>query len=434
MVPVANRPALYHIVTAAARAGFSEVIVTTNYMAEVVRAYCATTLFEIPVRCVNEDRPMGTAGAVKNVEGEITGSFAVIQGDSFSEIDLAEFVAAHKRTGGIGTIAVMPVENPSEFGIVELDAEKRIVRFLEKPKPQECFSNLANTGFYIFERNVLQHIPADTPFDFSFELFPKLLQAGEQMYAWETQAYWVDLGRVGNYLAGNARFLSRQGGVSVAPDASVSADAVLHPPVLIGGAATVEAGCKIGPFCAIGNGARLGTGSRVERSILGERAIAAGHANLQECVIAEETQVGWSVSMGRLAIVGRGCTVGDRVKILEGSRVGPYVRVEQDSVVEGVISPNVQRIELSQALLTRNPAFAGLGQEELAICSILSEVGEVPAKILAGTAKVPFSRIHSLLFGLTQRGLVTGRGEAPKLFSLRYEDPGRIAQWAAQPR
>jgi NDP-sugar pyrophosphorylase family protein len=432
MIAVANRPVIDHIVATAARAGFSEVIVTTNYMAEVIQAYCVTDRFEIPVRCINEERPMGTAGAVKNVEAHITGPFAVIQGDSLSEIDLAGLVAAHQRLSGIATLAVMPVENPTEFGIVELDGNGRIMRFLEKPKPQECFSNLANTGFYVFEHDVLRHIPPDTTYDFSFELFPHLLTSGDPMYGWQTQAYWIDLGRIASYVAGNVHCLSQSEGPVLAPDTSISPGAVLRPPVLLGAGVTVEAGCEVGPFSAIGNGVRLGAGSQVKGAILYDRATVAEGAVLEECVIAEEARVGREVSVGRLAVVGRGCTVGDGAKIIEGSRVGPFIAVERGSVVEGVLAPNLDKIGRSQALLTGHPAFAGLRPEELALCSILSELGEAPAKTLAGLAKIPFSRIHSLLYGLEGRQLVVARGEAPKLFSLLYENPDRIALRAAQ--
>ena len=126
--------------------------------------------------------------------------------------------------------------------------------------------------------------------------------------------------------------------------------------------------------------------------------------------------------------------MGDGARIREGSRIGPFVVVEPDSVIEGVLSPDLDRIERSQALLTGHPAFAGLGPEELAICTILSEIGEAPAKTLAGIAKIPFSRIHSVLYGLEQRQLVIARGETPKPFSLLYENPDRIALRAAQHR
>jgi len=434
MIAVANRPAIDHIVAAAARAGFSEIIIATNYMAEIIQAYCATEPFPIPVRCLREDHPLGTAGAVKNVEDQITGPFAVIQGDSLSDIDLSGLVAAHRRLGGIATIAVMPVENPSEFGIVELDGEGRIVRFLEKPKREECFSNLANTGFYLFEPEILGHIPPGTAYDFSFELFPALLRTGKAIFGWQTQAYWIDLGRIATYLAGNAHCLSRENGVLLADGASVSPSVTLHPPVLVGDGVVVEEGCEFGPFASIGSGARLGAGSRVRGSIVYERAVVGPGGLLDECVIAEETKVGRDVTIERLAVVGRGCTLGDGAKVKEGSRIGPFVVVEPQSVVDGVLSPKLDRIEHSHAVLSRHPAFAGLRAEELMLCTLLSELGEAPAKTLAGLAKIPFSRIHSLLYGLEQRRLVAARGEAPKSFSLLYENPDRIALRSARQR
>jgi mannose-1-phosphate guanylyltransferase/phosphomannomutase len=434
IIPVANRPAIDYIVGGAVRAGISEVIIATNYMAEILQAYCATNPFPIPVRCVREDRPLGTAGAVKNVEGQITGTFAVIQGDSLSDVDLSGLATSHRSFGGIATIAVMPVENPSEFGIVALDGESRIARFLEKPTRDECFSNLANTGFYLFEPEIFEQVPRDTPYDFSFELFPALLRAGRPIFGWRTRAYWIDLGRIATYLAGNAHCLSQGDGVRLADDAVISPDVAVHPPVLVGDGVVVEAGCEIGPFVSIGRGARLGAGSRVRGSILYERSVVGPGGVLDECVIAEETTVGRGATIERLAVVGRGCTLGDEAKIKEGSRIGPFVVVEPQSVIEGVLSPNLDRIERSHAVLSRHPAFAGLPSEELTLCTLLAELGEAHAKTLARLAKIPFSRIHSLLYGLERRRLVTASGEAPKAFSLLYENPDRIALSAARQR
>lgn len=429
MIVVANRPAIHHLVVGLAEAGFSEVIVTTNYMAENIRAYCEATSLPIPVRCIDEERPMGTAGAVKNVESEIAGPFAVIQGDSLSEIDLRELVAAHRRFGGLATLAVMPVENPSEFGIVELDAGARIVRFLEKPKREECFSNLANTGFYVLEREVLAEIPAEQTYDFSFELFPKLLASGQAMHGWRTQAYWIDLGRVGTYLAGNARCLSRLSGWSPPARADISPTAAVHLPSLVGEGSILEAGCEVGPEASVGSDVRLQAGCRVRGSILYDRVSVGQNTLLEECVVSEETVIGRNASVGRLAIIGRGCHIGDGAKILEGSRVGPFSQVEPETVVDGVLSPNLERITHTQTLLAAHPAFAGLTPEGVSLCTALAELGEAPAKTLARLAHVPFSRIHGLLFELGRRGLVVAQGEAPKLFSLVYENPDRIALW-----
>lgn len=427
MIAVGNRPAIHHIVTAAAAAGLTEVLFTTNYMAEAIQAYCAAHPFPIPVRCVNEEQPLGTAGAVRNVADLITGPFVVIQGDSFSEIDLAALVAAHRGFGGLVTLAVMPVENPAEFGIVELDETSRIRRFLEKPKLVECFSNLANTGFYVLEREVLERIPAAGPYDFSFELFPALLQAGAPMYAWTTEAYWIDLGRVASYLMGNARCLGLLEDAVVAPDAQVSPEARLHRPCLIGERSVVEAGCEVGPFTAVGPDVRLEAGSRVSRSVLYERSTVEAGAVLEECVVAEECRVGRSARLARHVIVGRGCQIGADAQVLAGSRIGPFVRVEPASTIEGVLSPNLNRIEATQALLAAGPAFAGLDPVALRLCTILAEIGEAPAKTLARLAGVPFSQVHAHLFGLTQRGLLSARGEAPRLFALIHEDLSRVA-------
>ena len=101
------------------------------------------------------------------------------------------------------TIGLKSVENPLEFGIVVTDDDGRIERFLEKPSWGQVFSDTINTGIYVLEPEVLRHIPADRPFDFSKELFPLLLEMGRPMYGYVMDGYWQDIGNLDQYRQAN---------------------------------------------------------------------------------------------------------------------------------------------------------------------------------------------------------------------------------------
>ena len=134
------------------------------------------------MRFAFEDHPAGTAGAVKLLEKELGATIVVVSGDVLADVDIRSLVATHRRKGALATMALTTVDRPEEFGIVGLDDEGRIVRFKEKPKTEEVFSNLINAGIYVLDKRALQYIPEGERYDFSKQLFPKLLERSEPLY------------------------------------------------------------------------------------------------------------------------------------------------------------------------------------------------------------------------------------------------------------
>ena len=147
MLPIAGEPALMHTVRALSQAGFKEVIVTTNYLAESVTEGIEKYQPPIPVRCIKEARAMGTAGCIKNVIDDLDDEFLVIQGDAVADIDYAQFLEFHRAHDADVSLSVMRVQDTREFGIVAVDDDHRITRFQEKPRPEEAFFRSGQRGF-----------------------------------------------------------------------------------------------------------------------------------------------------------------------------------------------------------------------------------------------------------------------------------------------
>src|SRR5262249_60104728 len=101
------------------------------------------------------------------------------------------------------TIVVSPVENPSAYGLVEAGADGRVLRFVEKPEPEEINCKTINAGVYVLEPSVLNYIPAGEKFSFEYQLFPALLAADEQFYTYTWPGYWIDIGAPSRYLQAN---------------------------------------------------------------------------------------------------------------------------------------------------------------------------------------------------------------------------------------
>ena len=151
-----------------------------------------------------EEAPAGTAGSVRLAADQLDETFLVISGDALCDVDLSALLCAStRRRAPRPRSASCRVDNPLEFGIVVTDEDGRIERFLEKPSWGQVFSDTINTGIYVLEPEVLRHVPADRPYDFSKELFPLLLEMGRPLYGYVLDGYWQDIGNLDQYRQAN---------------------------------------------------------------------------------------------------------------------------------------------------------------------------------------------------------------------------------------
>src|SRR2546427_4390358 len=193
--------------------------------------------FGIEIRVVEEPKPLGTAGAIKNVQRHVRGTFAVYNGDVVDSIDFDRLVEAHRKGAGIGTIALWPVEDPSAFGVVAIEGG-RITRFVEKPSRAEAPSNLVNAGRYVFEPMVFDFIEDGHAVSLEREVFPKLIGRGLTPYQYD--GYWSEAGALPRYLH-SQRVLLDAGRAKISSDADVSAGS-RRPPVDVAAGSVFEGG------------------------------------------------------------------------------------------------------------------------------------------------------------------------------------------------
>ncbi|MGZ4760557.1 MAG: nucleotidyltransferase family protein, partial [Acidimicrobiales bacterium] len=195
MLPLVNRPMMEHIIDLLKLHGIDEIVVTVAFMANAIRTYFGDgSEFGVSISYATEETPLGTAGSVRNAMDVLDERFLVISGDVLTDIDLGAIIDFHHQHQAMATIGLAHVENPLEFGIVITQEDGRIERFLEKPTWGQVFSDTVNTGIYVIEPEVLDHIPAGEPYDFSQDLFPKLLSMGAPLYGHVAEGYWQDIG------------------------------------------------------------------------------------------------------------------------------------------------------------------------------------------------------------------------------------------------
>ncbi|MCL5996579.1 MAG: sugar phosphate nucleotidyltransferase [Chloroflexi bacterium] len=208
MLPINGKPLLHYTLEWLRRYGIREVGINLHHRPDVIVDYLGNgARLDLQIVYSHEERMMGTAGAIRKL-----GSFAdgrplvVVYGDVLTDLDLGALIAAHNQcvsrdpTAGV-TLSLYHVPNPTEVGLVGLDHEGRVTRFVEKPRPDEVFTDLANAGVLIIEPDVIKHIPPDTFYDFGHDLFPMLLRQGVSLYGWVVPegTYVMDIGSPEKY-------------------------------------------------------------------------------------------------------------------------------------------------------------------------------------------------------------------------------------------
>ena len=277
MLAVANRPMMEYILDLLRRHGFDEVVVTVAFMANAIKTYFGDgSEFGLHIVYADEPVPLGTAGSVLNAREHLDERFLVISGDVITDIDLTKLVAFHDDRKAMATIGLVQVENPLEFGIVITHDDGTIERFLEKPTWGQVFSDKINSGIYVLDPAIFDHIDPDRSVDFSSEVFPKLLADGEALYGALGEGYWEDVGTLEAYLRAHHDVLDQRAlldisgfqisdGIWLGEGAEVSPDAQLLGPAVIGPGCIVEAGSRLGEYVVLGQ-QRPGAGQRRPRA------------------------------------------------------------------------------------------------------------------------------------------------------------------------
>ncbi len=274
-----------------------------------------------------EETPLGTAGAIKNVERHITGPFFVLNGDILTSLDLRAMREYHHEKGGIGVLHLIRVADPSPFGCVVHDETGRITAFVEKPPKGTEPTDEINAGTYLLERDILDLIPAGRAVSIERETFPQAIAAGKALYAYTTADYWLDLGRPEQYLAAHRDVLS--GAMPLALEPGINGDGKdalrghpgVVPPIYAGADAVVDASATIGPNVVLGRGCSIGPSAAVRESVLWERVSVGAGAIIEEAILAS------GVTIGANARIARGCVIGHDVSVEPGRVLEPGTRL-----------------------------------------------------------------------------------------------------------
>lgn len=350
LLPVVNRPIMEHTLLLLRRHGFSEAVVTVQFLAALVRSYFGDGE-ELGMRLTyaTEQAPLGTAGSVRNARSALADdTFVVISGDALTDVDIAALVAHHRTNTAVVTVCLARVEDPVEFGVVVLAGDGRIERFVEKPGWGQVISDTVNTGIYVMEPEVLQWVPEGRSVDWSADVFPRLLAAGVPVHGYVADGYWQDVGTVARYLQAQADVLDRKvrteiDGFEVAPGvwigegADVDPAALLVGPLYVGRYSKVEAGATLREHTVLGDNVVVREHAFLHRAVVHDNVYVGPSTNLRGCVVGRGSDVMRAARLEEGAVLGDDCVVGEEAIVGHDVTVYPAKTIEAGAVVRSSV-------------------------------------------------------------------------------------------------
>jgi mannose-1-phosphate guanylyltransferase len=315
MVPLFNVPFLERTLIRLREAGITNAILPAGYLPAAITDYFGDgSRIGMQLTYVIEKEPLGTAGAIKNVEEHITGPFFVLNGDILTSLDLKEMLACHKRFGGAGLLHLITVDNPSAFGCVVTNDKHQVTAFVEKPAPGTEPTNAINAGTYLLEREVLDLIPAGRAVSIERETFPLIVAGKNPLYAFTTQDYWMDLGKPEQYLSSHRHVLDGKMPIDLSDSAS---HAQVLMPSYIGRDVKLAADAVVGPYAILGDGCEVAAGATVRDTILWKGVNVGAGAQIDGAIVADNARIGARATIAPGAVIGHDAVVAEDA-VLDG--------------------------------------------------------------------------------------------------------------------
>jgi NDP-sugar pyrophosphorylase family protein len=327
IVPIFDRPFLrYQLDLLKQVPEIDEVILSLNYQPRrIEEMFGDGSDAGIGIKYVVEPQPLGTAGAVRYAGESLRESVVVFNGDILTQVDLAAVIGLHRERRAKATIVLTPVENPSAYGLVETDGDGNILRFLEKPNPDEITCDTINAGIYVLEPDTLDRIPTDTPWSIERSFFPSLIERRETFVAYVHRGYWIDIGTPEKYLQVHRDIMDGRCRVTpfanggprawISPAARVDEGVTVEGPCFIDEGTVVKAGATIGAYSVVGRQCHIEERAHVEDSIVWANTRISQEATVRGSILGRQAHV------GKNAILEHHVVLGDKSVVTDFSRL-----------------------------------------------------------------------------------------------------------------
>ncbi len=282
LLPVGNVSILARVIASLEKAGVTRAVLALGFKPQpFIDAFPGNQCGGVHLDYAVEPEPLDTGGAIAFAArfAGISQTFIVVNGDVLTSLDVSTLVAFHQKSAAEGTLHLTPVEDPSQFGVVETAANGQVTRFVEKPAPGETTSFNVNAGTYVLEPSVIERIAVNQKTSIERVVFPAMVTQGT-LFAMPTNDSWVDTGRPETYIAANMSVLD-------------GALKMVHTASRVAPTATIERSV-VGPLCVVGEGgfladsvviagAEIGDSTHIENSVI--MGVVGNSAVLKHCII-----------------------------------------------------------------------------------------------------------------------------------------------------
>jgi len=318
IVPVLNKPFLLYQIEILRRAGIKDITLSLSYQPDKIEQMLGDgSEYGVNLRFITEPSPMGTGGAYKFAADAIRETTVVFNGDILTDLNIAEVLQMHIAKKAEATITLVPVEDPSAYGLVETEANGKVLRFREKPKPEELAeltTNTINAGIYVLEPSILDLIPQGENHSFEYNVFPDILANEKPFYAFIMQNnYWRDLGTPESYLQAHHDFLS---GKIKNFEFEKSGNSEISHTALVDKTSVIGADCIIKPNSRVINSV-IGNGVHIEEKAIIENSVVWAHTRISNSAQIKNAIVGRSCFIGKNVIVNDGAVLGDKTSLTD---------------------------------------------------------------------------------------------------------------------
>ncbi len=297
LLPILNEPMIAHLIKTLPKT-VDTVVLAVNYRRQQIEEYFCSHDFGKTIIVNEEPEPLGTGGAVKFADKHIVGSFFVLNADIICSLNLTEMLRFHERKKAVATISLWPVENVSEFGVVDIRKDGTITKFVEKPKAEDAPSDLINAGAYLLEPQVLNYIESGKLVSMEKQIFPQIIDNTGRFFGYKFQGHWIDVGRISSYISVHRLLLEKQKKTFVA-----------------GEQCSIKGSLR---QSSAGNKVEIGKNSTIESSVLFDEVRVGENVILDHCVIGENVSIGDG-------------------SVLRNVAVGDHECIEQDTTLENTV-------------------------------------------------------------------------------------------------
>lgn len=199
LLPINERPMLEHIILYLKKYGVTDIYITISYLGYQIKNYFNDGKdLGVNIKYVDEKKPLGTAGCLNLLKDELDDTFLLLGGDNLTTLEIDKFIEFHKKSKGVGTVALFKLEDKVEYGIYKLNEDSSVSEFLEKP----TFIHLAGTMIFALEPEIFKFIPKNDEqslINLTDHIIPKVLKDGARFMGYPFDGYWVDVGRLSDY-------------------------------------------------------------------------------------------------------------------------------------------------------------------------------------------------------------------------------------------